>query len=54
MGRGLLHLRNEEREVQRASLLGQCYTELAAGVPKPSLMLSTHTGSEGCPSSTMS
>ena len=54
MGRGLLHLKNEETEVQRASLLGQCHTGLAASTPKPSLILSTHTGSKGCSFSTTS
>ena len=54
MGKGLLHLKNEEAEVQRASLCGQCHTELAASTPKPSLILSTHTRSKGCSSSTTS
>lgn len=53
-GRGLLHLKNEEREVQRASALGQCHTELAASVPKPPLSSSTRRGAEGYPSGTSS
>ena len=51
-GSGLFYLRSEEREVQRAPVLGHCHMELEASVPKrrsDELAVSPHTGAEGRP-----